>query len=223
SDLDGSTAPPAGAPNTFVAFGNDSASLDIWQFHVDFATPANSTLTHSNIPAAPFAAACNGGGTCIQQSGTTQLLDSLADRLMYRLAYRNFGDHESLVVNHSVTAGSSVGVRWYEIRGVHTTPTVFQQGTFAPDASFRWMGSIAMDHVGNIALGYSVSSSSLHPSIRFTGRVPGDAAGTMEAENSVLSGAGSQTGGLNRWGDYSAMTIDPGDDCTFFYTQEYLK
>ncbi len=116
SDLDGSTAPPAGAPNVYVAFGNDSASLDLWNFHANFTTPSSSTFSHINIAAPAFAAACNGGGTCIPQSGTTQKLDSLADRLMYRLAYRNFGNHEALVVNHSVTAGSSVGVRWYEIR-----------------------------------------------------------------------------------------------------------
>src|SRR5205807_8425464 len=115
--------------------------------------------------------ACS-GGTCIPQSGTTQKLDSLGDRLMYRLAYRNFGDHESMVVNHSVVAGSSVGVRWYELRSPGASPVVFQQGTFAPDASYRWMGSIAMDHAGDIAVGYSVSSSTIHPSIAYTGRVP---------------------------------------------------
>ena len=223
SDLDGSTPPPAGSPNYYVAFGNDSASLDIWKFHADFATPSNSTLVHSNIPAPAFAAACGGGGTCIPQSGTTQQLDSLADRLMYRLAYRNFGDHESLVVNHSVTAGSSVGVRWYEIRNPSGSPAVFQSGTYAPDANYRWMGSIAMDKVGNIALGYSVSSSSMHPAIRYTGRAPGDALGTLQAENTIVNGAGSQTRTLSRWGDYSAMTIDPTDDCTFFYTSEYLN
>jgi hypothetical protein len=223
SDLDGSTPPPAGSPNYYVAFGNDSASLDIWKFHADFATPSNSTFVHSNIPAPAFAAACGGGGTCIPQSGTRQQLDSLADRLMHRLAYRNFGDHESLVVNHSVTAGSSVGVRWYEIRNPGGSPAVFQAGTYAPDANYRWMGSIAMDKVGNIALGYSVSSSSMHPAIRYTGRAPGDALGTLQAENIIVNGAGSQTTGLTRWGDYSAMTIDPTDDCTFFYTNEYLN
>ncbi len=223
SDLDGSTPPPTGSPNYFVAFGNDSASLDIWKFHADFATPANSSLTQTNIPAPAFSAACSGGGTCIPQSGTTQKLDSLADRLMHRLAYRNFGDHESLVTNHSVTAGTSVGVRWYEIRSPGATPTVYQSGTFAPDASYRWMGSIAMDKVGNIALGYSVSSSTLHPSISYTGRAPGDALGTLQAETSLLTGGGSQTSNLSRWGDYSAMTVDPTDDCTFFYTTEYLK
>jgi hypothetical protein len=222
SDLDGSTPPPAGSPNYFVAF--DTNSLDLWKFHVDFATPANSTLTGpTNIPVAAFNAACSGGGTCIPQSGTTQQLDSLADRLMYRLAYRNFGDHESLVVNHSVTAGSSVGIRWYELRSPGGTPTVYQQGTYAPDSNYRWMGSIAQDKVGNIAVGYSVSSSSMHPSIRYTGRVPTDPLGTLQGETTILAGAGAQTGGLSRWGDYSAMTVDPTDDCTFFYTNEYLK
>jgi hypothetical protein len=222
SDLDGSAPPPAGSPNYVLTFGSNS--LDLFKFHVDFTTPANSTLTGpTNIPVAAFSPACNGGGTCIPQSGTTQQLDSLADRLMYRLAYRNFGDHESLVVDHSVTAGSSVGVRWYELRNPGGTPVVYQQGTYAPDSKYRWMGSIAMDKVGDIAMGYSVSSSTMFPSIAYTGRVPTDALGTMEAENTIQLGGGSQLSNLNRWGDYSAMTVDPVDDCTFWYTNEYLK
>lgn len=223
SDLDGSKPPPSGSPNYFVAFGNNSASLDIWKFHADFVAPTNSTFAQTNIPAPAFSAACSGGGTCIPQSGTTQQLDSLADRLMHRLAYRNFSDHESLVVNHSVTAGTSVGVRWYEIRSPGSAPTVYQSGTFAPDSNYRWMGSVAMDKVGNIAVGYSVSSSAMHPSIAYTGRAPTDPLGTLQAETTVLAGTGSQTSNLSRWGDYSAMTIDPTDDCTFFYTNEYLK
>ena len=223
SDLDGATAPPAGSPNTFVAFGNDAVSLDTWKFHADFTTPANSSFVHTNIPAPAFSPACSGGGTCIPQAGTSQQLDSLADRLMHRLAYRNFGDHESLVVNHSVTAGSSVGIRWYELRGISATPAVYQSGTYAPDSTYRWMGSIAMDKVGNIAVGYSASSSSINPGIRYTGRAPTDSLGTLQAETTILTGGGSQIGGLSRWGDYSAMTIDPTDDCTFFYTTEYLK
>src|SRR5262249_5633352 len=162
--------------------------------------------------------------TCIPQAGTTNQLDSLADRLMYRLAYRRFADgHESLVVNHSVTAGASVGVRWYELRSPGGTPTVFQQGTYAPDSSYRWMVSIAMDQSGDIALGYSTSSGSLSPSIRYTGRLAGDALGQMtQGETTLQAGGGSQTGTLTRWGDYSAMTVDPIDDCTFWYTNEYL-
>ncbi len=230
SDLDGTTAPPAGSPNFFMNFGANS--LNLWKFHVDFATPTNATFTGPiNIPVASFAAACSGGGACIPQPGTNNKLDSLADRLMYRLAYRNFtgtGAHESLVVNQSVKVSgnkrtSVTGVRWYEIRNPNGTPTVFQQGTFSPDSTSRWMGSIAMDKFGNIALGYSASSSSVSPSIRYTGRLVTDALGTMQTENIIQAGGGSQIGALHRWGDYSAMTVDPVDDCTFWYTNEYLK
>jgi hypothetical protein len=222
SDLDGSTAPPTGSPNYFLALGT-TTSLSLWKFHVDFVTPANSTFTGpTSIPVTTYVQAC-GGGTCIPQPSTRQQLDSLGDRLMHRLAYRNIGGHESLVVNHSVTSGSSVGVRWYEIRNPAATPTVFQQGTYAPDSTRRWMGSIGMDKVGNIAVGYSASSSSVRPSVRYTGRLTTDTLGTLQAENTIITGTGSQTGGLNRWGDYSAITIDPIDDCTFWYTNQYLK
>jgi hypothetical protein len=221
SDLDGATAPPAGSPNYLLSFGTNS--LQLWKFHVDWATPASSSLTGpATIPVAAFSPAC-GGGACIPQGGTTQKVDSLADRLMYRLAYRNFGDHESLVVDHSVTAGTSVGVRWYELRSPNGTPTVYQQGTYAPDSSYRWMGSAAMDRNGDIGLGFSVSSASIHPGVHYTGRLAGDALGTMtQGEGVVIDGAGSQTGGLSRWGDYTSLSIDPSDDCTFWYTDEYL-
>ena len=221
ADLDGTTPPPTGEPNFYLQMVAPS-NLNLFKFHVDFTTPSNSTFTGPTaIPVAPFSEAC-GGGTCIPQPGTTQQLDSLGDRLMFRLAYRNFGDHESLVVNHSVVAGSSVGVRWYEIRSPNVTPTVFQQGTFSPDSQYRWMGSIAMDQSGDIAMGYSASSSSNFPAVRYTGRVPSDPAGTMESENSIIEGTGSQTNGTSRWGDYSGMSVDPADDCTFWYTNEYL-
>ena len=223
SDVDGpASPPPTGTPNFFLNFGSNK--LNLWKFHVDWATPANTTLIGpTSIPVAAFTAACN-GGTCIPQSGTSQKLDSLGDRLMYRLAYRHFSDHDALVVNHSVATGSgNVGVRWYELRNPAGTPVVYQQGTFAPDSSYRWMGSAAMDQSGNIALGYSISSSSLHPAIGVTGRAPTDTLGAMQTENVILQGGGSQTANLSRWGDYSAMTVDPVDDCTFWYTNEYLK
>jgi uncharacterized membrane protein len=221
SDLDGPTAPPADRPNYLLSFGTNA--LQVWKFHVDWTTPANTSMTGpTSLTTAAFSPAC-GGGACIPQSGTSNKLDSLADRLMYRLAYRNFGDHESLVVNHSVTAGSSVGLRWYELRNPNGNPTIFQQGTYAPDSAYRWMGSIAMDHAGNIGLGYSVSSSTTHPGIRYTGRLAGDALGTMtQGEGTVISGGGSQTGSLHRWGDYTSMSVDPSDDCTFWYTDEYV-
>src|SRR5205085_9145500 len=160
---------------------------------------SNSTLTGpTNLAVAAFSESCS-GGTCIPQSGTTQQLDSLADRLMYRLAYRRFADgHEALVLNHSVNPGTGPlsGVRWYELRITNNTPSLFQQGTYAVDSNSRWMGSIAMDKVGNIAVGYSVSGTSLFPSIRFATRAPGDAAGTLGAESSIIAGGGSQTGSL---------------------------
>ena len=227
ADVDGSTAPPAGAPNYMLNFGG--GHLNLWKFHVNWTTPASTTLTGPvAITVASFAAAC-GGGTCIPQPGVSQKLDSLGDRLMYRLAYRNFGDHESLVVNHSVKVGTSrknpyTGIRWYEIRNPGGTPVVFQQATYSPDTTYRWMASAAMDKQGNMAVGYSASSSSVSPSIRYTGRMATDPLNTMQGGVTILAGLGSQTGqNLNRWGDYSSMTVDPVDDCTFWYTTEYLR
>ncbi len=227
ADLDGATAPPAGAPNYMLNFGSNS--LNLWKFHVDWTTPANSTLSGpTSIPVAAFATAC-GGGTCVPQAGTRQKLDSLGDRLMFRLAYRNFGTHESLVVNHSVKVGTSrkapyTGVRWYEIRNLAGTPQVYQQSSFAPDTNYRWMGSAAMDKQGNLAIGYSTSSSSLNPAIRYTGRLATDPLNTLQGESILLNGTGSQTGSnLARWGDYSALSVDPTDDCTFWYTTEYER
>ena len=227
ADLDGSRQPPAGSPNYVVALGATNG-LVYWKFHVDWATPANTTLTGpTTIAGAPsYTLPCNGtGGTCVTQGGTTQQLDTLGDRLMFPLAYRNFGDHEALVVTHSVQAGTSTAVRWYELRvGAGSTVNYYQGGTYAPDASHRWMGSAALDQAGNMAVGYSVSSSTIKPQIHFTGRLAGDALGTLtQSENTMINGAGSQIGGLARWGDYSSMSVDPLDDCTFWYTTEYLK
>jgi hypothetical protein len=223
SDLDGLTQPPAGAPNYLVNFGTNS--LNLWKFHVDWATPANTTLSAPiSIPVASFNPAC-AGGICVPQSGTKKQIDSLGDRLMFRLAYRNFGANESLVVSHSVRVGTGknqqTGVRWYELRSPGSTPIVYQQSTYSPDALlYRWMPSIAMDGDGNIALGYSTSSASAFPSIAYTARLATDTLSTMGSEVVMTAGGGAQSG--NRWGDYSAMTVDPSDDCTFWYTNEYL-
>jgi hypothetical protein len=227
SDLDGSTPPLDSTPGYFLTYETLS-SLRKYSLAPNFANPAASTLTVQtpDIAVASFSEACAPSYTCVPQSGTTQRLDSLGDRLMYRLAFRNFGDHEALVVNHSVTAGTAVGVRWYELRAPVSTAgafSLFQQSTYAPNATYRWMGSAAMDSAGDIGVGYSASSSTIHPAIRYAGRVPTDPLGTLEAEVSMIEGTGSQTGGLSRWGDYSAMRIDPSDDCTFWYTNEYLQ
>jgi len=223
ADLDGNVPPPVGSPNYLLNL--DKNSVDLWQFHVDFTNPGNSTFTGPvNIPVPSFNPACGGGtfAVCIPQAGTAQVVDSLGDRLMWRLAYRNFGDHETLVATHSVATGSgNVGVRWYEIRNPGGTPSVYQQGTFAPDSNFRWMGSITMDQMGDMVLGYSESSSTMNPGIYYTGRLATDPLGTMEAEALILAGAGVEQG-TYRWGDYSGMSIDPVDDCTFWYTNEYF-
>jgi hypothetical protein len=231
ADLDG-PAPPSGSPGYFVQMDDDAWGyssedrLQLWRFHVDWTTPSASTFTGpSLIPVAPFDTdMCAYARTCIPQRGTDVRVDAMADRLMYRLQYRNFDTHETLVVNHTVDVDGTdhAGVRWYEIRAPRSTPFVHQQGTFAPDASHRWMASAAMDGAGNLAIGYSVSGSSVFPSVRYTGRQAGDPPGAMTlAETELATGTGSQLHATGRWGDYSMMAVDPSDDCTFWYTQQY--
>jgi hypothetical protein len=223
--LDGPLLPPAGSPDYLMSLAT-TTSLALWKFHVDFVTPANSTFSGpTSIAVAAYSTVCAEVG-CIPQPGTSQTLDALSNRLMYRLTYRNLGTYESLLATHTVTAGSSVGMRWHEIRNPGGTPTLYQEGTEAPDANYRWMGSIAQDHVGNIALGYSLSSSTVFPSIALAGRLVSDPLGTMpQGEVVAQAGGGSQSSGSffsYRWGDYSSLAVDPADDCTFWYTNEYL-
>lgn len=223
ADLDGSTLPAAGTDGYFIALKpGQTSSLASWRVNMDWANAANSTFTGPATVSgvADYSDAC-GGGNCIPQSGTSNTLDSLGERLMHRAAYRVFADHEALVANHSVTAAGSVGVRWYELRPSGNGLTTFQQGTYSPDSTYRWMGSIAMDQAGNIGVGYSASSGSINPGIRYTGRLAGDPIGVLQAESTIISGTGSQTT-YDRWGDYSSIQPDPVDDCTFWYTTEYL-
>lgn len=231
ADLDSAgTLPPAGQPEVYLgSIDNGTPNVYEYLFHADFTTPSNSTFTGlgGTMPVSgvtSFSLLCGGFAACVAQPSPGELLDSLGDRLMYRLAYRNVGtDHQTWLVSHSVTAGSSGGMRWYEFRAPETSTSLsaFQQGTFAPDSNYRWMGSIAMDSAQDIALGYSVSSSSVFPSIRYTGRVPSDPAGTMESEAQIVAGTGAQVSTSNRWGDYTSMALDAADDCTFWYTDQY--
>jgi len=163
--------------------------------------------------------------TCVPQQGG-EAVDALGDRLMMQLQYRNIGGVESLWANHTVAdsraVGHPTGIRWYEIRNPNGTPSVYQWSTFQPDTNYRWMGSLAVDRQGNMALGYSVSSASMYPAIRYTGRLSTDSLGQLpQGEITLIAGTGSQSGGHNRWGDYIAMTVDPVDDCTFWYTNQY--
>ncbi|HEX8112532.1 MAG TPA: hypothetical protein VF516_32600, partial [Kofleriaceae bacterium] len=223
ADLDGSRLPPAGAPNYYVGLA-DASHLNLFKFHADFATPSKSTFSGPTlVPVADFNEICARANTvaCIAEPEPGEKVDGLADRVMFRLAYRNFGDHESLVVNHTVLGGALGGVRWYEIRNPGTAPAVFQQGTVVdPDTDF-WLGSIAMDQAGDIALGFSAMSHTQFSSIFVTGRTPADPPGKMFGPLVLARGSGVQVNSFKRWGDYSSMTVDPKDDCTFWYTQEY--
>jgi hypothetical protein len=218
ADIDGSTLPPTGTREYVMGFGNNV--LQVWRLLPNYSAGTMSVTGPTNISVASFSEGC-GGGACISQPSTTQKLDSLADRLMYRLPYRKFASYGSILVNHTVTAGSATGVRWYELRDSGSGPTLAQQGTYAPDSAYRWMGSIAQDKQGNIAAGYSVSSSSVRPSIRFATRAPSDAAGQLSGEQTLQVGTGSQSG-HTRWGDYASLSVDPVDDCTLWFTTEYL-
>ncbi|MEP6895894.1 MAG: VCBS repeat-containing protein, partial [Chloroflexota bacterium] len=239
SDLDG-PAPAVGSPNYFIEWddsawhGDPTDTLRVWGFHVNWATPANSTfgLNASFDPNTKIATAnldsdmCGGSGDCIPQPGTTQKLDAIASgQLMYRLQYRNFGAYQTLVGNQTVDATGTdrAGIYWFELRNTGTGWSMNQEGVYSPDTDNRWMGSVAMDKSGNMALGFSDSSSSTFPSIRYTGRLVSDPSGfLLQGEPILAVGGGSQIGG-NRWGDYSMMAVDPADDCTFWYTQEYYK
>jgi fibronectin type 3 domain-containing protein len=238
SDLDGETAPPNGSPNVFLTFGANS--LLTWKFYTNWVnTTASTVVGPTTLPVAPFSQGCAGAarGACIPQP-TGSSLESLADRLMYRNAYRNFQSHESWLVTHTIESGGTpgtgpTGIRWYELRDLNGAPSVYQQGTYFPDSAaagiYRFMPSGAMNRYGDIAIGYSVSSntSSIPPSIRYTGRRPTLTPSTLDAETTMKAGVGSQLiymgQQLQRWGDYSSMNPDPLGDCAFWYTNQYLK
>ena len=239
SDVDGPTAPSANSHGYFAELFSFSSLGLLTVNSVDFSTGTLNLTGPVEITVPTFTEACN-GGNCVPQSGTTQKLASLGDRLMFRLAYRNFGSYESMVVNHSVdvtgTGTGQTGVRWYELHqnspgGVLSGSfTTFQSGSFAPaDSGYRWMGSVAMDSYRNIAAGYSLSNTTgtpILPSIYLATRAPGDAAGALGNETLTFTGTGFQptTGSSQpyRWGDYTAMTMDPADDCTMWYINQYL-
>ena len=245
ADLDGFAPPPAGAPGIFTSVHADGMYL--YRMKVDFSNAANTTRTlQAKMPIAPATAPCGGaGGQCIPQPNSVFTLDSLGDRLMFRLAYRNFIDHESLVVSHSVDPGVPgvvSGVRWYEFRlsgqpdaVCSSYPCTYQQGTIAdePNGRSRWMSSIAQDGAGNMIVGYTATGTAepidAH-SIRYTGRAANNPLGSMSVPETII-----QTGNRNvvsdpmapvrlgRWGDYSSTSIDPADDCTFWHVGEFYR
>ncbi len=232
SDVDGGP-PPQGAPNYFYTFkdnafhGTATDRLEIRGFRANFANPAASTFTLNNtIDIAPFTYTVCGFFIfdCIPQRDTPQKVDAVSEWPMFRFPYRNFLDHESLAGTFSVDrGGNTAALRWFELRKTGGNWTLYQQGTLGSnDGVSRWMGSIAMDAAGNLALGYSVSSASMFPAIRYAVHRIGDALGTMQPEATLKAGGGSQFDS-DRWGDYTAMSIDPADGATFWYTNQYYK
>ena len=238
SDLEG-PPPSEGTPNFFVrqidgeGFGGNDR-LEVFAFHVDWNTPANSTFTQvATLPTSPFdPEICSDHiftQFCISQPGSSVKLEVLSIWMMWRLQYRNFGTHETLVANHTVDVDGQglAGPRWYELRRTSGGSwSLFQEGTHSlPDSVHRWMGSIAMDQAGNMALGYSVSNNTVFPGIRYASRLANDALGSMaQGEVTLVDGGGSQTfQNAPRWGNYSRMSVDPTDDCTFWYTTEYYQ
>ena len=241
ADIDGNRRPRAQAAAPIVGTQDDGAgygatvdALNIYDLAVQWsANPTASLSAPLELPTVPFDSIFPCAPTsrdCLPQPGITdpnQYLDILSyrQRPTYRLAYRNFGTYEALVTNQSVEALPVVaGVRWYELRRTNGVYSIHQQGTYAPpDGVHRWMGSIAMDRNGNMAVGYSVvNGTSVFPGIRYTGRLAGDPPGQMTvAEGTIINGSGVQTTTNSRWGDYTSMNVDPVDDCTFWYVNEY--
>lgn len=231
ADLDG-PPPPTGTPNYFVEVDDSTwigpqDALRIWEFQVNWLNPNLSTFgisgsPNDTLPVANF----NPISYRIPQPGTSIGLDNLGDRLMHRLQYRYFGGFQTLVTNHTVDANGRAGVRWYEVRDEGSGWMIKNQGTYVgsgSDMAHRWMGSAAMDGGGNLAIGYSLSSDSIYPSIAYAGRLATDPPNTLpQGEVMLKVGTGSQTHTAGRWGDYSMLTVDPTDNCTFWYTSEYL-
>jgi len=248
ADMDGHHLPSSNSPAPIVGTQDDDGpygapfdALNIWELVIKWrANPIASLNLATQLAVAPFDSAFPCGVVpgsqppsardCLPEPGITdgsRFLDILSyrQRPTWRLAYRKFAGHASIVTNQSVEAAPDVaGVRWYEIRRDTTGYSLFQQGTYAPDDGVhRWMGSTAMDRKGNMALGYSVTNATdVFPGIRYTGRLRKDTLGEMTlGEGTIIDGTGSQQTTSSRWGDYTSMNVDPTDDCTFWYVNEY--
>jgi hypothetical protein len=235
ADLDGATAPPAGAPGVFIrhrdseAHGSPGAAdtLELFAFSVNWTTPSSSTFTGpSSVNVTEFDSALCGltSFNCFPQPGSSTTLDPLREVVMFRAQYRNRGSFESLVGNlvTDVNGADRGGIRWFELRKSGSNPwALHMEGTYSPDTTNRWMGSAAVDKDGNLAVGYSVSAStSVYPGLRFAGRLAGDPSGSLAQGETTLV-AGSAANASNRWGDYASLSVDPSDDCTFWFTGMY--
>jgi hypothetical protein len=240
ADIDGASPPPAGAAGIFMrhrddevhnAPGTGSDFLEIWEFKVNWTTPGSSTFTGPiNIAVSDFSSELCGlsSFSCFEQPGSTPNLDPLREVIMFRLQYRNFGTHQMLAGNLVTDADGEGGgdplerggVRWFELRKTGAAWTLFQEGTYSPDANPRWMGASAMDGSGNFAVGYNISSNTVFPGLRYAGRLSNDPTGTLpQGEATIVNGSAANSS--NRYGDYAALSVDPSDDCTFWFTGEF--
>jgi hypothetical protein len=232
--LNGTAIPPVGTPAMVMRMRDDawsgsaSDALEIWEFNIDWNNASNTTLTQvQTLGVQPFESELCGytSFSCIDQPNSNTNLDPLREVLMNRIHYRNFGTHESIVCCHvtDVDGNDRAGIRWYELRrtgGIASSWNIYQEGTYSPDGASRWMPSIGISASGNIGMAYSVSSSSIYPSLRYTGRKSCDPLNSMtESETSIIQGD-SRTNS-NRWGDYHAMGLDPADGETFWFTGGY--
>jgi len=239
ADFDGATLPPAGREEYFVSIQNPpndgvtttTKTFNLWAFHVDWNVPANSTFTQHTITEATYTPGCYNQfivtqTACVAEpssAGTGIFIDSVGDRFMPRFSYRNFGTYESFLFSHTVQVGTGgsqqTAVRWYELRG-SGNPAIFQAGNLNPDhVNFRFVPSIAQDKMGNAFAGYSISSATVHPGIK--GSYWNLPAKTRPVEVGIVKGVADDENST-RWGTYTSMTVDPTDDCTFWYTNEYF-
>jgi hypothetical protein len=233
ADIDGQSLPPAGAPNVMMAAGGtqlkkilDAHTIDVWQFHVDWKAPSQTRVTGpQHIDVAPYHYLCGGQLTnCVPQPGITQRLDAQGDKIMARLVYRRIGSRESIVAAHAIDASAGGGaIRWYEFTVDRARQVALaQQGTYAPDARFRWLPSPAIDRRGNIGIGYSYGSADTFAGQRFAARLHDDPAGQLTLKETVLVDGEAAQNAI-RWEDYTQTAIDPSDDCTIWYVGDYLK
>ena len=234
SDLDGLNPPPPNAPNVFTAYsateyGNAQDAVRLFNFHADFQNPNNSTFTEraeSPLAVAPFDPTSPDGRADIAQPAPGEKLDSISDRIMPRIAYRNFGTHESLVFNQTVRTSPNgeiyrAGVRVYELRKTNNIFAVHEQATLGDNINSRWTASIAQDYQGNLAFQYSTSNELEKPSIFYSGKLASEPNGVFRPEFEFQKGTGVQTAFGFRWGNNTGMIVDAADDCTFWLTNQY--
>ena len=227
ADLFGKRLPPLSTGGTQLLKVFEDDSIYFYKVHVDWKNPGKTTVsTPQKIAVAPYHYLCDGQlSNCVSQPNTDRRLDSQGDKLMQGLVYRSFGDHESLLAEHSVaTTLHGGGVRWYEFRlNKQRDPVLYQQSTYTPDGFYRWLASMGMGRRGNIGIGYSFGGDPNYAGQRFAARTAIDPKGQLTFHESVLAeGQASQTNSL-RWEDYTNIAVDPSDDCTFWFAGNYLK